>query len=192
MDTYSTVLFLHLLALFVGISGGAVIHACLFGLKAADTAQAATPWGMLAGKTEKVFPVAILGLFATGAYLTSDVWTWSTGWIDVSIVVIVILGVQGGGIATRRAAALKAALMANGPGPLGAEARALTLDKPLWIASFTNPAIVIGTIWNMTQKPGWGEAIAAIGVTYAIGLALALAFSRTPAVEASSAPEPAA
>ena len=192
MDTYRTVLFLHLLALFVGISGGAVIHACLFGLRGASTVQAAAPWGMLAGKTEKVFPVAILGLFATGAYMTSDVWTWNTSWIDVSIGVLVVLGVQGGGIAAQRAGALKAALRANGPGPLGTEARALTLDKRLWIASFTNPAIVIGSIWNMTQKPGWGEAVAAIVVTYAIGLALALAFSRAPAVESVSAPEPAA
>lgn len=50
---------------------------------------------MLAGKTERVFPVAIIGLFATGAYLTSDLWAWDTRWIDVSLAGLVIVALQG-------------------------------------------------------------------------------------------------
>jgi len=65
--------------------------------------------------------------------------------------------------------------MANGPGPLGEQARGMTRDVPLWIVAFANPTVALGIVWNMTQKPGWVEAIAAVGVTYAIGLALALA-----------------
>jgi len=30
---------------------------------------------MLVGQTERVFPIAILGLFGSGAYMTSKVWT---------------------------------------------------------------------------------------------------------------------
>ena len=42
-----------------------------------------------------MFPIAILGLFASGAYMTSDVWTWDTGWIIVAIVALVVLGSRG-------------------------------------------------------------------------------------------------
>ena len=192
MDWYRTMLFLHLLALLVGFSAGSVIHVCLFRLKAAQTVDQAAPWGMVAGHMEKYFPVSILGLFATGAYMTSDVWSWNTGWIDVSIVVLAILLVQGGAVATRRAHALKAALMANGPGPLGEPVRALTRDKALWIVSFANPAIVVGTIWNMINKPGTTKAILVIVVAYAIGAVLAVVLSRAPAVEAHASAEPAA
>jgi len=76
---------------------------CLFRLRAAQTVPEAGPWGALAGRIEKVFPVAILGLFATGAYMTSDVWTWDTGWIDVGIVALVVLAVNGAVIAAGRA-----------------------------------------------------------------------------------------
>src|SRR5260370_27921727 len=136
MDTYRIVLTLHLFALLLGFGAGTLIYVCLIRLRAAQTLEAAAPWGVLAGQTEKVFPVAILGLFATGAYMTSDVWTWNTGWIDVAIAVLVILAVQGGGIAARRAHLLKEALLANGPGALGTEARALTRAKLLSLTAF--------------------------------------------------------
>jgi hypothetical protein len=192
MDTYRVVLTLHLFALLLGFGAAAVIYVCLIRLRAAQTLETAAPWGMLAGQTEKVFPVAILGLFASGAYMTSDVWTWSTGWIDVAIAVLVILAVQGGGIAARRAHALKEALMANGPGTLGPEARALTRDKLLWVTSFTNPFIVLATVWNMTDKPSTWASIASVLVAYAIGAAIALAFTRSPTVAAVAVGEPAA
>ena len=41
------------------------------------------------------FPVSILGLVATGAYLTAHSWTWSTAWIDVSIAGVVVVTLQG-------------------------------------------------------------------------------------------------
>ncbi|HSX21937.1 MAG TPA: hypothetical protein VLE97_04085 [Gaiellaceae bacterium] len=185
MDTYHVVLFLHFLALFIGFGAATVIGLCLFHLRAARTVADAAPWGMLAGKTEKVFPVAVLGLFGTGAYMTSDVWTWSTRWIDVGIVVVVLLAVQGAGIAGRRAHMLQHALMEQGPGPLGEKARRLTCDPALWIISFANPGMVLGVVWNMTEKPGTWQSIAAVVVGYAVGAALALQFARRPAVSAA-------
>ena len=191
MDTYHVVLYLHVLFLLVGVGAASIIWVCLLNLRAAQTLADAGPWGALAGKIEKVFPVVILGLFGTGAYMTNDVWTWSTGWIDVSIAALVVIAVQGAGIAGARAHALKHALMANGPGPLGEQARRMARDPVLWIASFANPALVLGVVWNMTQKPSTGSAIAAVVVAEVVGAAVALRFTRPPSVEAAKAPEPA-
>ncbi len=85
MDTYHVVLYVHLLALFLGIGAGSVLLACLFQLRAARTVEQAVPWGILSGKVARLFPVAIVGLFLTGAYMTHKLWTWDTGWIDVAI-----------------------------------------------------------------------------------------------------------
>jgi hypothetical protein len=189
LDAYTVVKYFHVLFLLVGFGAGAIIWACLFSLRAAKTVADAGPWGALAGKIENVFPIAILGLFGTGAYLTSDAWPWGAGWIDVSIAGLALVAVQGGGVAARRAHALKHALMANGPGPLGEAAKRMTRDPALWIASFANPAIVLGIIWNMTQKPGTGESIAAVLVAYAVGAALALRFARAPDAEAAPVSE---
>jgi hypothetical protein len=145
LDAYRIVLYLHLLSLLLAFVAAGIMGLCLFGLRASQTLAEAGPWGMLAGKTEKVFPVAILGLFVTGAYMTTDVWTWSTGWIDVSIAGLAVLAVQGPVLAGSRAKALEHALVANGPGPLGEEARRMTRDPILWIVAFASPGSPSGS-----------------------------------------------
>jgi hypothetical protein len=142
---------------------------------------------MVSGKVAKLFPVAILGLFGTGAYMTSNLWTWSTRWIDVGIAALVVLTVQGAGVAERTAKKLEAALHANGPGPLGQEARRMTLHPGLWVVEFSNLGIVFGVVWNMTEKPGLGESLAAVLVGYAVGAALALLITRTKQEELAAA-----
>jgi hypothetical protein len=187
MDTYHVVLYLHLLALFIGIGAAAVLSTCLFQLRRAEELAEAVPWGRVAGTTGKLFPVAILGLFASGAYMTSDVWTWSTGWIDVAIAALVVLGVQGPVIAERSGKKLERALHANGPGPLGAEARRMTRYPGLWMTEFSAIGLVLAMVWNMTVKPGTGSAIAAAVIGYAAGAGLGLYFTRAPAATTSAA-----
>jgi hypothetical protein len=189
LDTYNYVLYVHLLSLFIGIGAGSVLLACLFQLRAARTLETAVPWGMLSGRVAKLFPVAILGLLATGAYMTHKSWTWSTPWIDVAIVVLVVLAVQGGGIGEHTAKQIQAAMQENGPGPLGLKARKMCLHPGLWVVEFTNLGIVLGVVWNMTQKPGWGGSIASVAIAYAVGVALALLATRTAKEELATAPE---
>jgi hypothetical protein len=191
LDTYHVVLYMHLLALFIGIGAGSVLLVCLFQLRAAQTIADAVPWGGVAGKTGRVFPIAILGLFGTGAYMTTDVWTWSTGWIDVSIAGLVLLALQGPLVAERTAKKLERALHANGPGPLGDEARRMTRHPGLWVAEFSNFGVVLGVVWCMTQKPGTASAIAAVVGGYAVGAAIALRFTKAPAADLTAATEPA-
>jgi hypothetical protein len=192
LNTYHYVLYVHLLSLFIGIGAGAVLLTCLFQLRAARTLEQAVPWGMVAGKVGKLFPVAILGLFGTGAYMTSDFWTWSTPWIDVAIAVLVLLFVQGAGVAERTAHKLQAAMRANGPGPLGPEAREMTVHPGLWVVEFSNVAMVFAVVWNMTQKPGWGGSIAAVLVAYAVGAVTAVLIKRAPQEELAAASDTAA
>ena len=192
MNTYTVVLYLHLLSLFIGLGAASVLMACLFRLRAAQTLADAAPWGMMAGKIGRAFPIAVLGLFATGAYMTSDVWTWSTGWIDVSIVGLAVVALQGPLIAERTGHKLGEALMANGPGPLGEHARRMTRHPGLWLVEFTNVALVLGIVWNMTQKPSTASAIATLLIAYAVGAAVAFRFMRAPADVPAAATEPTA
>jgi hypothetical protein len=184
---YEFMLFLHIVALAIGLTAGGILLACLIQLRAATTLEQAAPFGALAGKLEKAFPVAILGLFLTGAYMTSDVWTWSTGWIDVAIAGLVILGVQGPLVGGRQGHKLKDALMANGPGPLSESARRMARHQRLWWAELANLGVVFGVIWNMTHKAGWTEAILAIVIGYAAGALLSFPLSK-PAEVATAPP----
>jgi hypothetical protein len=190
LDTYHVVLYLHFLALFVGIGAGSILLVCLIQLRAAQTLMDAVPWGMVAGKVTKAFPVAVLGLFATGAYMTSDLWTWSTGWIDVSVAGLAVVALQGPLVADRTAHKLKSALQENGPGPLGEHARRMARHPGLWVIELSNLAVVLAIVWNMTQKPGTAGAIAAVVIAYAVGALLALPITR-PSAQPAVATEPA-
>jgi len=190
MSTYETVKYLHLLSLLAGVSAATIMVLCSYRLRAATTLEQAVPWGMIAGKTKNAFPVIVLALFGTGAYMTSDLWSWSDGWIWPSIVGLAVVALQGPLVAGPRGEALKKALMANGPGPLGEEPRRLARDPRLWIVTLANPAMVFGIAWNMTEKPGTAAAIASIVIAYAVGAAVAMRMTRAPAVEAQPATKP--
>jgi len=187
VDTYHYVLYIHLLSLFVGIGAATVLSVCLFQLRGARELADALPWGRVAGKVGRFFPVAILGLFGSGAYMTSDVWTWSTGWIQVGIAALVVLAIQGPVIAERSGKKLEHALKENGPGPLGENARRMTRYPGLWVTEFSAIGLVLAIVWNMTVKAGTGSAIAAALIGYGIGASLGLFFTRTPAAEAEPA-----
>jgi hypothetical protein len=189
VDTYRVMLYFHLLSLLVGFSAGMIETVCLFRLRGANTLESAAPWGQLAGEIEKAFPVAIVGLFVTGAYMTSDVWSWGDSWIVLPIIGLAVLSVQGPLVAGRRGHAVKAALMANGPGPLGPEAQQMTRDRALWSAAMTNELLVLGIIWVMTLKPDWAGGIATLVIAYAVGLVFAARMTRESAVEDASAAE---
>jgi prolipoprotein diacylglyceryltransferase len=188
MDTYRTALFLHIISLGIGFGAASVLAVCLFQLRAAKTLAEAVPWGTVAGVIEKAFPVAILGLFATGAYMTQHFWTWDTGWIDVSIVAFAVVALQGPLVGGRAGHKLKEALQANGPGQLGPEALRLARHPTLWIPEFANIGLVFGIVWDMTQKPGTGEAIAAVVVGYALGVLVATRFTGVEAQVAVAEP----
>jgi hypothetical protein len=190
MNTYHTVMYLHLLSLLAGVSAATIMVLCSYRLRAATTLEQAVPWGMIAGKTKNAFPIVVLALFGTGAYMTSDLWSWDTGWIWPSIVGLAVVALQGPLVAGPRGEALKKALMANGPGPLGEEPRRLARDPRLWIVTLANPAMVFAIAWNMTEKPGTAAAIASIVIAYAVGAAVAMRMTRAPAVEAQPATRP--
>jgi uncharacterized membrane protein YczE len=68
----------------------------------------------------------------------------------------------------------------------------MALHPGLWVVEFSNLGIVFGVVWNMTQKPGLGESIAAVLVGYAVGAVLALLMTRSAArEELGAATEPA-
>ncbi len=190
MDTYHYVLYIHLLSLLVGIGAAAVLVVCLFQLRGARELTDALPWGRVAGKTGRVFPIAILGLFGSGAYMTSDVWTWSTGWIQVGIASLVVLAIQGPVIAERSGKKLEHALRENGPGPLGEHARRMTCYPGLWVVEFSAIGLVLAIVWNMTVKAGTGSAIAAAVIGYGVGAGLGLLFTRAPSPETQPAASP--
>ena len=60
----------------------------------------------------------------------------------------------------------------------------------MWVTEFSAVALVLATVWNMTEKPGTGSAILAVVLAYGLGAGLALWVTRAPASELAPAREP--
>lgn len=178
---YDIALYLHFLSLFGLIGAITMVGLCYFRLRAAESFGEAAQWAGLAERVGWAFPVAILGLVASGAYLTTERWTWSSPWIVVSIAGLILDTVQGPLVAGPRAKALMEALNTDAAtGILDSRVRKLAHDRVLWVVLLANPGIVLAIAWNMTVKPGTAEAIAAILVGYGLGAASALLLTKQP------------
>ena len=135
---YGVVLFAHVCALLAAMSAGAVSHLSEARMRSAETTAALRPWARLLGRTAKVFPVALLILLVSGAYLVHDAWSWSAGWVDASLVGVGLLFASGAGVVRVRGVALRRALMAAGDGPPPPEVRRLIVEHPAAFASWMN------------------------------------------------------
>src|SRR5438128_12151596 len=128
MDGYRLVLFVHLCALLGAIGTSALLHFAEVRLQTADTVGAVGMRARLIEKGARVFPLALLGLLASGAYLVDRSWAWSSGWVEASLVGVAVLFVVGAGLVGGRSRALRRELANAGEGAVPARLAQLTRE----------------------------------------------------------------
>lgn len=186
-------LFLHLVAVVAGFSGGALIHFGLGRMRAAPTADRALDGARIVGRIGPLMPLASLALFLTGACLTMARWSWQTPWIDVSIAGLVAMLVISAALLKPRMAALAPGLARAGGAPLEGDLAAGAQDPVLWLASLLQPFLALGIMFVMVTKPGLAGGAAALAVAAAVPV-LITGLQRSPSLGAgaldAAAPQP--
>jgi uncharacterized membrane protein len=186
----SVALFLHILSLLAAAGATALVILASLRLRAAKTGAEAFPWGVLAAKSAKTFPIASVGLFLTGAYMVHNVgFSWSAGWVVMAILGLIFLNVEGAVLGGGHGKKLGAALKESGPGPVSDHVRELTNEKLHWVVSFGAPGLVLGIVWNMERQASLGGSLLAMLVGYGAGAAIGLwVQSKAPAGAPEAAP----
>jgi hypothetical protein len=178
MDGYRLVLFLHLCALLGAIGTAALLHFAEIQLRAAATVAAVRTWTSLIEKGAKVFPVALLVLLGSGAYLVDRRWTWSSGWIDASLVGVGILFVVGAGVVGGRRRALRRELAHTTDGAVTAPLARIACEHVGGVASWTNTGLAFGIVFVMTTKPSLAGSLVALAAAAGLGALVALRVGR--------------
>lgn len=178
MTAYQIVLYVHLLALLLAAGAAAVIHVAEASMRRAPLLSEAGRWGLTAKATARAFPVAVVALLGSGAYMVSDSWSWSTPWVLAAIsglAAIVLVGdVVNGRHGKAVGQAIGRTLATTGDGPLTDEVTRL-LGSPVAIAgSFMPTALMVGVVFVMVTKPG------ALGSALALLVCVALAAATGP------------
>jgi len=174
VNGYSVVLFLHLAALLAAIGTAGIAHFAEARLGVAETVQAVRPWAALLNRVAPVFPLALLVLLASGAYLVHREWAWSRGWIEAGLVGVALLFANGAGIVGRRNRAIKRALATAGAGTITDELLHLTRRHVGGVASWANTGLAVGVVFVMTTKPGLAGSLAALAAAATAGTLVAL------------------
>lgn len=178
MNAYRLVLFLHLCALLGAIGTSALLHFAEARLRAADTVAAIRAWASLIEKGARVFPLALLVLVGSGAYLVDRSWAWDSGWVVASLVGVGILFAVGAGVIGGRSRALRRELADAKTDPIPAGLARIAREHVGGVASWTNTGLALGIVFVMTTKPALAGSLAALGVAAGLGAVVALRLRR--------------
>ncbi|HEX8983323.1 MAG TPA: hypothetical protein VF792_11165 [Ktedonobacterales bacterium] len=185
---YHLALFLHLCALLAAMSASGISHFADVRMGKARTSAELLEWATIISRAGQVFPVVLLTLVATGAYMVSPLWTWNTGWVDTAFGGVVVLFV-GGIITGVRNKALQRALAGDPAAPISAQARQMADNLLTRALSYGNTGLAIGIVFIMVNKPNLLGSILSVVVAYTIGVALANMLGRSAAAAKSQVKE---
>lgn len=172
MVTYNVVLFLHILGVVALFAAFAITQLGGAGLRRAESTDEARLWLGMLRVTGPMFGVAFFLILAAGLYMTVDVWTFSTSWVDVALVTAGIMVVLGTAVVGRGLSRMGQAAATAPEGRLSPDLRDLIADRAVWLSLFTLNGFGFAVLWLMTNKPGWAESILVVLVLGIIGAVL--------------------
>jgi len=171
MSVYSISVFLHIvgaLGIFAAIglewAGRSNLR------RATDTTQVREWIRLLAAPRTVGGPSALLVL-VTGIYMSATRWG-PQGWTLVALVGMVGVAAVGGAVGGRRVSAIAQALPAEA-GPVSPTLRQRLDDPALTLSLWTRTALLLGIVFLMSVRPGWGGAVAVMGIALLLGIAAA-------------------
>jgi hypothetical protein len=191
MDLYHVMLYVHFVALIIGIVATTLAHFAMFQAERATTVGEMGRWLRMMPRVTKLFPLALLTFFVSGGYMASKTWGWQSSFVQVGTVAIVILLVNGIIMGTRMRKMPAVLAQANPGDKVPAAATALLCDPVISTLPWVNGMLVMGVAFVMTTKPALTGALAVLLVAIAGGLVLASRFSprRSHATSAEAATE---
>ena len=163
----------HLLSLMIATSAATLTWYAARRLRGVRDAGEALQWLAFARGVARAFPIATIGLLASGGYMTETHWTWSTPWVIAALAGLAAIVALGAGVEGRRNGALARELATNG---LSDKASGLLSDPVSWTAKAMTETLLVAVVLIMVLKPSaegsaaWLVLAAVCGAVAAIPL----------------------
>lgn len=175
MTLYPYVLLLHIvgvIGLFIALS---LELAVMSRLRAAKTTTQVHEWLTLSRVIDLVLPVSAVVILISGLMLTFSVWGWGHAWIELSLGLLVLLGILGPVINGPRMKAIQVAAQVAPVGEIPTALRKVISD-PVLRAYVPIPGLVaLGAVIMMVLKLDWLGSGMVIALILIVGLIFAFA-----------------
>ncbi len=180
MALYSYMLLFHIvgvLGLFISISLEVAIS---FRLRAAQTTTQVREWLAVNRVIEKTLPISALLILASGLFMLFTTWGWSQAWIDISLSLLIVLGILGPVINGPRMKAIQTAAALAPEGKIPAELQKHISDPVLRVYALIPGFIALGAVSLMTLKLDWISSGAVMIIALVVGIVSGQLARRTP------------
>ena len=167
MNFYLLVLFLHIIGaagLFLGLGMEGITFKFL---RRASTAEQVLSLGPSLKLLRITFSISSLLLLLPGIYMVERVWSW-TGWVIIGLIILITLSGAGSMGGKKIGELMKS--ISNSTGSLSSEFREKVSASFLHKSYKVRILLVIGTFFIMTLKTDWVASIAAIIISFLVGL----------------------
>ncbi|GHO99576.1 hypothetical protein KSF_096240 [Reticulibacter mediterranei] len=180
MALYPYALLVHIVGI-VGLCVAVSLEAATaFRLRAAKTTVQVREWMFISTILEKLLPISAVLVLLSGLYMILAVWGWGHAWIDLSLCMLVALGIGGAVINSPRMKAIHQALAAAPDGPIIDDPlKQLIADPVLWMYAQIPGFMALAAIVLMVLKLDWPGSIAVLIVALVLGLVSAQLSKRT-------------
>ncbi len=155
MTLYPYALFFHIVGVLGMFIANSLAVTVVFRLHAAQTTAQVLEWLSVNSALEKILPVSALLILASGLYMTFTAWGWSQAWIDLSLGVLIVLGVLGPAINGRHLKAIHLAVEVAPDREVPASLQKLITDPVLRAYALIPGFLLLGVVGLMTLKPDW-------------------------------------
>jgi hypothetical protein len=170
MALYPYALFFHIvgvIGLFISMS---LELAIVFRLRAAQTTAQIHEWMAINRAIEKILPISALLILVSGLTMLFTVWGWGQAWIDLSLGLLIVVGVLGAVINAPRIKAIQKAVEAAPAGPVPASLQKLISDPVLRAYALIPGFMALGAVSLMTLKLDWIGSAVVIIIALIVGI----------------------
>lgn len=176
MTLYSATLLLHIvgmIGLFIALS---LEVAVVFRLRVAKTTAQVHEWLALSRVIDPTLPISAAFILISGIVLAFSAWGWGHAWIDLSLGLLVLLGILGPLINGPRMKAIHVAAQASPMGEISPALGQAILNPVLRVFVPIPVFVALGAVVMMVLKLDWlGSGIV---VALVLSVSLIIAFMR--------------
>lgn len=171
MNLYTIALFVHIVSVVVLFAAITLDSTMVLGMERSRSVEQVRTWASLTLAVEKMHPVALVGILASGIYMVADSWAWTTAWTAVALLSLLCMATIGITVSGRRLTAIHRAAHESSDGPVSSTLREQIEDPVLRTAVQAGVFVAVGIVFLMTIKP---DVLGSLGtMVVAVGLGLA-------------------
>ncbi len=185
MTFYSLLLFAHITGVLFLFAGLALEWVLISFLRRNPDLAPFRAWSRLFSLAPRLYGPSLGVILLSGGYLGAQMSSWGQGWIRVSFVTLVLIGLIGATVTAPRARTIRKLLAVSSDSTF--MALQTRLHDPVLVASVRiRTALVFGVLLLMVSKQGLVPSVIAISCAAAFGLIIALpAWKRAPRPQAT-------